>query len=406
MKAGALAGLVLALAPRALAATAEFPLWERHDTPAALTSADGYHYAEIHQDGEVERLYLDGRVLAQGPSATLCYNRCPLALSADGRVVAHALRVKNERRADYSPAVNGKPFGGGFAEIAGVQVSPNAGNTACIVRRGDLDGGRGGWSVLSAAGLGPAFEEIVEPAAVGEDGVLYLADREGTRRLYRDLEGADGRGLERVLATPSLRRIATLRAEGALKVVELNGRPLGRWAQIRDAGFDRQGRLIFGARTAPSSPGFDAVVVDGAAMPASRPLHPAGSPSGHVYWLEEEDGEMTVRRNGQRLGAWPLVAVEGWISFSPLGGRWAALTAAGRTANLVVDGKLVAERLPEPLGPTRVVFDSENELHYLGSRSTAGKAILVCVSLGDAPVATGACAGRGERLAPRAAAKP
>lgn len=404
MRLGPLAVLTLALAPRALAATAEFPLWERHDTPASMSSADGYHYAEIHQAGDLERLYLDGRVVARGPTGTLCYNKCPLALSADGLVVAHQLRITEPRRSGYSAAVNGKPFGGVFNEIRSVQISPKAGNAVYTVRTGDDD-----WAVLSAAGLSPTFAEMPGRAAVGESGLLYLAKWKGATWLFRDHKPVDSRFYAGVYANPSLSRVATVyHANNHRMAAEANGKLLGEWAQIDSEGaaLDYQGRLVFSARANPSSRSYDAVVVEGVALAAAAPRHPAGAPSGRVYWLQEENGDTAVYRDGVRLGSWPIPAVEGWISFSPTGAHWAALTAAGRFANLVVDGKVVAEFLPEPVGPTRLVFDNESELHYLGARSAAEKVALVCVALGEAAIERSACVGRAERLAPRASAKP
>jgi hypothetical protein len=86
-----------------------------------------------------------------------------------------------------------------------------------------------------------------------------------------------------------------------------------------------------------------------------------------------------------------------WVAFSRSGRHWAVFVqdAKGKT-DLIVDGLAQEGTFLSPLKSARLIFDTENEYHYLGE--SLSRITLVCGALKGAPSPEGTCARYGARL--------
>lgn len=373
-----------------------------------LVSADGYHFTAVIVSKTGERLYIDDKKVSEGEPGA--FTRAGLgalagdrtfhaALSRDGKLAAHSFLSRDEQgRAGYRLAVNGAPVGRRYAEIAGVAVSPGGGNVAFVAKTA-----AGKYAVISAQGEGPSVDAPEDIVGISDTGIVYMLVF-NRAWLYRDHKALPYPEYRQVAASPDLSRVAGVQPWTEKSPVEVNGKELGRWKDVRDLRYSPAGDLIFLARTGRDvgDAQVNTVVFNGreAAIPAYSPAAqyaPSARPSDGVSFLVEDSGAYGVLRVGGKpmpeVGE-VLPAAE-WVGFSPSGRHWAAVVSRDKGVSVVVDGKRFASA-PRPLKRARVLFDSETEFHYLGD--SLGRIALVCGTIGGALPPRSVCARHGEAM--------
>lgn len=372
-------------------------------TPDAVVSADGYHFTTVVVSKDGERVYQDAKKIAQGPLGTFTregYSSRRIfhgSLSRDGKVAAHAMfSPDDEGRPSYRLAVNGAPAGRRFRDILEVRVSPGGGNLAFTAQSPE-----GKYLVITPKGAGPSVDSPEKLLGVSDSGVAYTLNFGGRDWVYRDHKALTYGEYSEVAVNADLSRIAGVTAGG----VEVDGKPLGRWSGPSGLRYTAAGDLVFLARSSPrtADASVDLVVVNGreSALPAFKPGdqedHPASVRPDGVSFLVDDAGTYGHLRLGGKampeLGE--VMPAAEWVAFSPSGRRWAVVARRGNAYELAVDGKLFAPA-PLPLKNGRIIFDSETELHYLGS--SMGRVTLVCAALEGEVSSRSACARHGEAM--------
>lgn len=378
----------------ARADVAQFPLWNAYG-PAATISRDGYHHVKLDQ--EKRRVLLDGKEVYRTATPSHDSLHPIVALSDDGSSWAFMRAEADEegRRRGLVLTINGREIRRSHKSARELKFSPNGGNLAYIAQSDD-----GNYSVVSAQGAGPSFDTMPGIVALGEQGVLYYVDWQGRRWLYRDHNPLKGPDYHLLASTPDLSRVLATYKLGGEFGASIDGAEIGRWPEIADPLISSTGKAAFFFSTVPRAGGYDRLYVDGktSTIPSSSPSDVVFNSAG-VFWHTPND----VYRGAERIGSW-LTYGYNWAAASPSGRRWAFLAVGREGATLVVDGRELEPGLPSPLFNTAPVFDGEKALHYLGTGSR-NAAVLVCVTLDEAPAARGACARKAAGLKSAAAAE-
>ena len=418
-----IAAVGAALVVAATKASAEIEEYSSHvrkgfEDPEPVVSRDGYHFGSIHREKGRERLYKDAAMIAEGDAesfsvtekgAFLDIPSFPAALSGDGGVLIHTIKSRDASGVvGWRLGVNGAAKGAVHAKVLSMAVSDHGSNLALSTME---SGSR--FSVFSLAGEGPSFGTPSDLIGVSDDSVLFRAAWNGRYWLYRDNAALPNRSYDAVAASPDLRSIAGVYSDGfGGQAVELNGHSLGSWPEVSKPNFDGDGHdLIFLARTSrtAASGTYDAAVVNGSsrAIPPQEPANgfsPAARPGdGAPFLAVSQGGKAKLYAAGRMLPEiGDLHRMAHWIAFTRSGSHWAVFVqdAKGKT-DLIVDGQAQEGRFLGPLASTRLVFDTENEYHYLGD--SIDGITLICGALKGAPSPDGPCVRYGKRLdtAPR-----
>jgi hypothetical protein len=363
-----LAAALLALGAPALAAVDSYDAG-RDPGKGIIWSDDGYHYAWFEEaDGE-DRWIVDGKVRVKGAEGTLAG---PSALSADGRLLLHALAVPG----GVAAAVNGKRIGGAYEELAEPRFSARGSNAAYGAKSAK------GWSYVSVQGAGPAFKEPPVHAAITDARTQYVVDYNGTRWLYVDHKPV--RKLPpfaAAAASADLSRLAGVyEGSDGMVYVEVDGERFGPYNQASTPVFSRGGKHFAFLASAESQSGYDVLVVDG----RDRPMKPCGDCSVQVDDAGRafQDQIMTgVSERAQihvaffdgkslHAGGQPPR-----VGLAPGGRHFVYPMSSSRGLVVGLDGKVAETGVPMPLAPAPVVFDGE-EYHYWAA--ARGRLFLVC----------------------------
>lgn len=377
--------------------------------PEPVVSADGYHFTAVVVAKDSERLYVDDKKVAQGePGAFTRAEEGGLgsgrtfqgALSRDGKVAAHAVLARDEQgRPGYRLAINGVPAGRRFEDIRAVAVSPGGANIALVGKTG-----KDKFVVVSAQGDSPTVDSPQDLFGLSDSGLVYRLAFGGRRWLYRNHKALPYPEYAEVAVAPDLSRIAGLLPWTDRAPVQVDGKELGRWKDVRSMRYTAAGDLIFLARTGRDvgDAQVNTVVFNGreSLLPAFTPARhypPSVRPSDGVSFLVEEAGTYGVLRIAGRpmpeLGE--IMPAAEWIGFSPSGRHWAAVVSTGKGTAIALDGK-VSARAPRPLKNARIVFDSETEFHYLADPMM--RIALVCGSVGGPVSPRSVCARNGAAM--------
>ncbi|MDE2490134.1 MAG: hypothetical protein KGM24_04760 [Elusimicrobia bacterium] len=396
----ALALLVLLAAAPARAGTASFGIGRFMEDPPPVVSADGWHFAVLGiRRGE---LVEDGRVIVEnvGPAKMTTdmdehsdrYGDYTFALSRDGRVLAYPMQVRARDGSvlGQGMGINGSEVGGVYRKVVRAWVSPGGANAAFLVET------EKGFGIVSAQGNGPVFPEQPTDVFAADGGIVYLIDWQGRKWVYRDHKPQTQKDYRWLVESPDLRRsLGAVASPAGKQRILLDGKTVGAWPIVTLGGFSGDGRRYFviaGDGASGSRP--DLVVADGA-VHRSPPgaVYAAFSPDGELWWYCYDGNKTTVFRAGRPVGSWPgdTASLRHWIAFSPDGRHWAALVGL----DLIVDGTVAAKDVPPAPKTTRLVFDSDNELHYLASTGFAGGYVsIVCATLDGSSAEKGACAAK------------
>lgn len=349
-----------------------------------MVSADGYHYATFRAAGEKANWSVDGRVVLEGGAANMLDRGHAgpdqfADLSSDGRVLLNVLRApRDDGSFGFLPVVNGRPFGKPFAALKGAQVGRNGSNVVFLA--GEI--GKGCF-VLSAAGAGPAFPECPAPVIAADEGVIYLAKWNNRTYLYRDHKPVMEKDYRNIAASPDLSRFAGFLDDGKeFHSIEIGSKIVAKRRSLGAMVFSPDGRhfAVVGGETGST---VDSVIVDGKSYPASGAIYQiALSPGdGLPYWVADEHFYAAGKDRG-RVGS---ISGGGrsdgrWLAFNPSGRNhvFVAWDENVKAEKLFVDGEVAQEGVPSLLDDARVVFDGENEFHYLGWRKADDSIYLVC----------------------------
>ena len=376
-------------------------------SPAPVVSADGYHFTAVVVSKDSERLYVDDKKVAQGePGAFTRAEEGALgrtfqgALIRDGKVAAHAVLSRDKQgRPGYRLAINGVPAGRRFEDIRAVAVSPGGANVALVGMTG-----KDKFVVVSAQGDSPTVDSPQQLFGLSDSGLVYGLAFGGRRWLYRNHKALPYAEYADVAVAPDLSRIAGLLPWTDRAPVEIDGKELGRWKDVRSMRYTAAGDLIFLARTGRNvgDAQVNTVVFNGreALLPAFTPARhypPSVRPSDGVSFLIEEAGTygmlLIAGRPMPELGE--IMPAAEWVGFSPSGRHWAAVVSKDKGTAIALDGKITA-RAPRPLKNARIIFDSETEFHYLADPMM--RVALVCGSIGGPVSPRSACARNGAAM--------
>lgn len=349
-----------------------------------MVSADGYHYASFLAAGDKARWSVDGRLVLEGGAADMLDRGHSgpdqfADLSWDGRVLLNVLRVPMEDGSPgYLPVVNGRPFGKPYAALKGAQVGRSGANAVFLA--GQV--GKGCF-VLSAAGAGPAFPDCPEPVIAADEGVIYMAKWGNRTFIYRDHKPITETEYRRIAAAPDLSRYAGFLDDGKeYHSIEIGSKVVAKRRSLGAMVFSPDGRhfAVVGGETGART---DSVIVDGKSYPAAGDIYQlALSPNNGIpFWISDEHFYAAGKKRA-RVG---LISGGGqsdgrWLAFNPSGRNHAfvAWDKIAQVDKLYVDGEVAAEGVPTPLDEAHVVFDGENEFHYLGWRKANDSIYLVC----------------------------
>jgi hypothetical protein len=385
----ALVFLLLA-ASAARADVARFPLWYPYG-PATSISRDGYHIVQLTKDKR--RVLLDGKEVYTTSSPNHDKINPMMAISKDGSSWVMTRGEANEAGAYLGMimTVNGHEMRRDYSSVRELKFSPKGGNLAYIAHGAD-----GKYSVISAQGAGPAFETSPGLISVGDNGVLYNADWQGRRWLYRDHNPGKGPDYQLLESTPDLAHVLATYKLGREFGASMDGAEFGRWPEIGYPMIDDKGRAAFFISSTPDAKGwYDRLYVDGktTTIPLSKPDSPVFNSAG-AFWHVGD----AVYRDAEKIGSWSVYG-NNWVGASPSGRHWAFLAGNRQTATLIIDGLELDAGMPPPLFNTPPVFDGENTLHYLGVDNT-DKAVMVCVTLDESRAARSACAKKAAAMKP------
>lgn len=360
---------------------------------ARLVSGDGYHYGSFKSSGEKASWSVDGRVLLEGPVGTVMdnserYAGRYAALSADGRLLVSAERVAApDGSRKYSLTLNGKRIGSLYDSITEVQVGRKGANVVFLARtsRGCL--------VVSAAGEGPPFPECPTHVVVSDSGVLYLGVWNNRTFLYRDLVPVAEKDYRGLAASSDFSRIAGQLDDGkAFHSVEIGDAVVVKQPSISRMMFSEGGKH-FGVVAGENSSKPNKVIVAAKSYPLKSEISRiALRPSDGVPFVMGDDQHLYIAGIDKGELGEASTRGEQWIGFSPSGAHSAFLVHGFNPdsfQHLIVDGLLARDSVLSPLDGAGVVFDSENQFHYLGWRASDDKIYLVCGTVdGSSPKRT------------------
>lgn len=361
-----------------------------------LVSADGYHYASFSPGADKASWAVDGSVVASGAGLLDSNDRGgdgrTADLSADGRVLV-TVGPSPDGSGLYSVAVNGRAFGGAFSSIKGVRIGRRGANVVFLANQAGK-----GCSVVSVAGPGPAFPECPSPVVATDAGVIYAA-KWGVRTLiYRDHQLVAEKDYRQLAASPDLSRFAGFLDDGKeFHYVEIGTATVAKRRSLSEMMFSSDGRH-FGVMGGETSSARDSVIVDGKSYPAPGVRYLSLRPGdGAPFWVSGDESSFhTVGKDYGRTGIPHHIWNTGgsWLAFSPSGRHhaFAAWDRGAKADRLVVDGEVLELAPPSPLDDARIVFDGENEFHYLGWRKADDSIRLVCATVDGSSARRTRCA--------------
>jgi hypothetical protein len=375
------AALLFAVFGCASGARAELAVYHlgRGRSAVRLISSDGYHYASFTKAG----WSVDGQPFAPDEGAeavnrgTADCQECA-AFSADGRVLLSVARVRaQDGTALYSPAANGKRFGSPLPAVTSVQIAPKGENAVFTVR------GPKGCYVVSNAGAGPAFAGCPDPVIASDKGVLYAAKWNDRTIIYRDHQVVANTDYWSMEAAPDLSRFAgVLHSDGGsgLDTVVIGTDTIAR-LKVSEMFFSQDGRHL-GLKGGKVGQLYDTIIVDGKTYDAPGVNDFSMRPGdGLPFWIAAK----RFFKAGKDLGLVGWVpgtwrSQGRWLGFSPSAAHYAfvATDENATIGRIMVDGEVVEENAPAPVGDAHAVFDGEKEFHYLGSKSGDDSISLVC----------------------------
>lgn len=339
-------------------------------------SGDGYHYLTIAPGSEGQVWKVDGKLRQTTSGGT----PGSWALSGDGRILLSITDVpRPDGGAGQSLSINGRPSGAVYGKIEAVFASEHGTNAGFIAR----EPGKG-CMVVSAAGAGPMLPGCPDSARIvfHDQGVMYLANWNGTVFVYRDLTPLVNGPYSDLGASSDLSRWGVYDKDRHVVVIGTQAIPSQFPATTIVLGDD--GHYAF------SSVYEDKVVADGIAYDSS-PDNPNGlvlrPRSGTPYWSSV--GSRTLRIAGHKS---PYKASTAQIGFSP-DGKHVGIPVA--RDGVVLDDKRLES--PPPFDSSKVVFDGNSAFHFLAAQD--GALYLVCGTTdGSSPKRT-ACAAKARTYA-------